>query len=188
MTVERSAAKTVSGRVVGRQSEAVLALQQVNVRQLADFTGQVAANGADYPRELLWGIELRIRNRTAGLTAIGATQGEQNGTVWARLGDYVVLRKEAGEFFLEEFHLATPWQFQWAGCTKEVAVSVPSFTKNKKPYKSVTYQTKQFFTFVQTAWCGYGEYAFCVIAITLHAAVKPLTSFCPLIPSSPLIH
>src|SRR3989344_2065397 len=81
----------VLGRMVSRQGKAVLALQHGNLRQFAGLFGQVAANGADHPGELIGRVQLLVGDRALDLLAFAVAQGQQDTAVRAWLSGDVVL-------------------------------------------------------------------------------------------------
>ena len=85
-------------RMIGRQGKAVLALQHRNLWQLAGLFGQITANGADDPGQLVSGVQLLVRDGTLDLFAFAVAQGQQDAAVWTWLGGDVVVGKYRSEF------------------------------------------------------------------------------------------
>jgi len=66
--------------------------------------GQIAADGADGPRQLLGAVQLSVGQYAAANFVVGSAQGQQNAAVRARLGADLIAWEDGSEFLLNEVH------------------------------------------------------------------------------------
>src|SRR5471030_3340508 len=92
-------------RMISRQRKSLLALQHRNLWQFAGLFSQIAADGADYPRQLITRMQLLIRNRALEDFTFVAAQGQQDATVRTSLGGHVEVGEQGSKFFLDQAHV-----------------------------------------------------------------------------------